>query len=282
MKIIQRIQSSLQKKRQWYKKKVHDREITRIQNLPRFKIGYTSIFGKPFKFHENLSFIRTYEELFQQEIYRFTPLIQQQGTIIDCGANMGVSVLFFALNYPNHRIVAFEPDPFLFDILKENVSTFQLGNVELVKKAVWTEETELDFYTDGGMGGRVNQRYEAQTPGKVQTVALVDFLKEGTIDFLKIDIEGAETDVIFACSNELKNVSNLFFEYHNVINKEQTLHELLKMLKEQGFTYYIKESGVRERPFIDMPVICEAFDMALNVFCYKSGYFNRMDQDLNY
>lgn len=273
MNLKQSIKNSLQRKRERYKKSVYEREITRIKNLPRYTADYTSILGKPFKFHDNLSFLQTYEELFSHKIYSFNSSIENDGVIIDCGANMGLSVLFFASNYPNHKIIAFEPDSFLFDIITENVKSFDMQNVQLINKAVWTEETTLNFYTDGGMGGRINRDYKSQQPTKVQAVALADFLRGSEIDFLKIDIEGAETDVIFACTDELKNVNYLFFEYHNVIGRKQRLHDLLELVSRQGFSYYIKESAVVVRPFVEKPVICETFDMALNVFCYRTEAF---------
>ncbi|MEJ7692548.1 hypothetical protein, partial [Daejeonella sp.] len=87
---------------------------------------------------------------------------------------------------------------------------------------------------------------------------------------LKIDIEGAEDVVLRDCSDKLGEVNNIFFEYHNDLSKTQTLHQLLQLVKDQGFHYYIKESYTRQRPFIDSELICEAFDMAINVFCYKN------------
>ena len=128
----------------------------------------------------------------------------------------------------------------------------------------------MKFYTDGGMGGRVNEEYSNQRPTLIEAVPLSDFLSSD-VDFLKLDIEGAEADIIRHCSRQLGQVENIFFEYHNRIGKKQTLHELLGIIQEQGFLYYIKESAKRPQPFVKAGVICEAFDMALNIFCYKKG-----------
>lgn len=54
-----------------------------------------------------------------------------------------------------------------------------------------------------------------------------------------------------------------------MINKPQTLKELLEIFKKSGFHYHIKESGVRKSPFKDTFLICERFDMVINVFCYE-------------
>lgn len=244
------------------------RELEKLNNYPKNTLGYTDILGKPFKFHDREGFIVTYKELFVQEIYKFEPK-NKNGVILDCGANIGVSVLYFSLNYPQHRIIAFEPQNDLFVILQENVKSFGLKNVELHNKAIWSKSEKLQFYTDGGLGGRVNNPYSGQIPSVIDAVPLYQYLNE-QIDMLKIDIEGAEDTVLKSCSGSLKKANHIFFEYHNSIDKPQTLHELLSLIKEEGFNYYIKESAIRERPFVDNLVICENFDMALNIFCYKT------------
>jgi FkbM family methyltransferase len=236
--------------------------------LPAFKVGTANVFDKPFKFHDGKNFVSTYKELFKDRIYQFKPSNTDR-TILDCGANMGLSVLFFASNYPEHRIIAFEPDPSIFKILQENVETFGLENVTLHERAVWDKEETLTFFTDRGMGGRVENAYAGQQPELVKTVRLRDFIKPG-VDFLKIDIEGAEGVVMADCKDKLSIANHIFFEYHNDITKSQTLHELLGLVKDQGFHYYIKESFTRDKPFTDSRLVCEVFDMAINVFCYKN------------
>lgn len=255
-----------------YKQLIHTPEIKRLKKLSRYTVGCTNILGKPFKFHDNASFLVTYNELFVQEIYKFKPTLNNR-YIIDCGANIGLSVIYFALNYPKHTIIAFEPQQDLFLILEENVKHFGLKNVQLHNKAVWDKYEQLEFFTDGGMGGRINDAYSGQVPVKVNAVPLMDYLDK-EIDFLKIDIEGAEDAVLRSCIGNLNKANNIFFEYHNKINQSQTLDELLLIMKNEGFTYYIKESAPRDRPFVNSIRICETFDMALNIFCYKQRASN--------
>lgn len=242
-------------------------ELSLIAAHPRFKTGQTNIFNRPFKFHDGLSFVATYKELFQGNIYKFSPSPHSR-TILDCGANMGLSVLYFSLNYPDHHIIAFEPDSKICQILRENAETFELKNVTILQKAIWNKTETLKFFTDGGMGGRVENAYVNQQPIEIEAVPLSDYLTDD-VDFLKIDIEGAEGVVLNGCKGLLNKANHIFFEYHNSIKDPQTLHELLELVSSEGFTYYIKESDVRKRPFIDEHIITEVFDMALNVFCYK-------------
>jgi FkbM family methyltransferase len=252
-----------------YKGKNIQLELERVRLFKRLTVGTAHVFNKPFKFHDGESFVSTYNELFISGIYQFEPSSTSH-IILDCGANMGLSVLYFSLHYPKHTIIAFEPDAQIFAILKENVETFNLKNVVLHQKAVWTRNETLKFYTDGGMGGRIGNEYNNQAPTLIEAVPLLDYLTED-VDFLKIDIEGAEDTVLKYCKGNLHKANNIFFEYHNNVKKEQTLHELLAIVKDEGFHYYIKESGTRNRPFVDQKLFCEAFDMAINIFCYKEG-----------
>jgi FkbM family methyltransferase len=242
------------------------REKGRIRNFPRFKEGHANILGSKFFFHDSASFIDSYVEIFEKEIYKFNPDPSKR-TILDCGANIGLSVLYFARNYPTHSIIAFEPDRSIFDILSRNVDSFGLKNVRLVNKAVWKKEEVLEFYTDNGMGARVGHAYENQEPVKVPAVRLRDYLTDD-IDFLKIDIEGAEDSVLKDCSDILRKVQKLFFEYHGHYKEPQTLHDLLRILQENDLHYYIKESSTRSRPFVETGLICEVYDMAINIFGY--------------
>ncbi|HEY1010266.1 MAG TPA: FkbM family methyltransferase, partial [Daejeonella sp.] len=140
-------------------------ELSIIAANPRSQKGTTNIFGKPFIYHDGASFTATYKELFDSNIYEFKPS-RDARTIIDCGANMGLSVLYFSQNYPNHQIIAFEPDPEIFSILKENIETFNLKNVTAYQKAVWDKVDVLTFFADGKMGGRLENTYKHAKPIK--------------------------------------------------------------------------------------------------------------------
>ena len=239
----------------------------RYKATRRRRSGSVKLFGKRFEYHYRYCFDLTYKELFNQNIYEFdadsdTPLI------LDCGANMGLSLLFFSKRYPKSRIIAFEPDETVLPCLRANITAQLMDNVELVEKAVWTEETSLNFFTDSGMGGRIGEMYSGQSPMSVRTVRLRDYLHD-KIDFLKLDIEGAEYQVIKDCEDLLPNISFMFIEYHSRYDEKQQLGELLVLLNKAGFRYHIQESWTRKRPFVDRKLSGEKFEMAINVFAYR-------------
>ncbi len=244
-----------------------EQEMEQLNLLEFGSFGSIELFGKPFNFHEGRCYYDSYKEIISDKIYQFKSS-SSKPYIIDCGANMGLSVLFFAKQYPNATIIAFEPEAPIFDVLKKNVETYHLGNVQVLKKAVWNEQTTLKFYTDTGMGGSVENVFSHQEPKLIEAVRLKDYLDK-KVDFLKLDIEGAEYAVLQDCKDELKNVENLFVEYHSFIKKEQHLDDILAMLKEAGFRYHLRQSFSRQHPFVDKLLACENMDMAINIFAYR-------------
>ena len=75
------------------------------------------------------------------------------------GANIGLSVLYFKRLFPACRIYAYEPDPYIFEILQRNVTEFHLTDVTLVNEAVAEFSGELGFKSDHA-DGAVSDRME--------------------------------------------------------------------------------------------------------------------------
>ena len=85
---------------------------------------------------------------------------------------------------------------------------------------------------------------------------------------LKMDIEGAEVDVLLDCQGCISKVKNLFVEYHSWKDQRQRLDEILFLLSRNGFRYFIKPVSDRKHPFLDRgkePCI----DLQLNIFAYR-------------
>ena len=180
------------------------REAIRLEYSPRFSHTHAPLLGKRIALTDPYWYLFCYDEIFKDEIYKFKT-DSAAPFIIDCGANIGLSVIYFKHLYPNARIVAFEPDEEIFEVLKLNVDTYEFKDVSLHSAAVWNSEGELSFQPDGSVGGRL---WEGEGAKRVKTVRLKDFLNQ-KVDFLKIDIEGAELEVLRDCEEALANVDYL-------------------------------------------------------------------------
>jgi FkbM family methyltransferase len=233
----------------------------------RFVKAAIPFLGKQLMIVDIASFRFMEQEIFCKQIYKFT-CKNPQPFIIDAGANIGLSVIYFKQLYPDCEILAFEPDKNVFDALRLNVQSFGLNNVELIPKALWDELTTLQFYAEGADGGRIAVHGESAQLDVVPTIRLRQFLNR-KVDFLKIDIEGAEIRVLEDCKDLLNNVERIFLEYHSFKGEEQSLHRILDILQGAGFRYNIKHTGVfSNHPFEEINSYM-GMDLQLNIFAYR-------------
>jgi FkbM family methyltransferase len=205
-------------------------------------------------------------EVFCEEVYRFKSE-SKNPIIIDCGANIGLSVLYFKIKYPNAKIKAFEADPEIFKYLKNNVfKYFEKSDVEIHNKAVWTDNDGIYFRQEGGASGRIEKNDKSIL---IESIRLKEFIKSfESIDLLKMDIEGAECDVLMDCGLELKKCKLVFVEYHSFISQTIQLDKILKLFTDLGFRYYIKEASSSLHPF-EKIVEVDNMDLQLNIFFYQ-------------
>ncbi|HEY2805135.1 MAG TPA: FkbM family methyltransferase [Gemmatimonadales bacterium] len=118
-------------------------------------------------------------------------------TVIDGGANQGVWTLHTSrLVGPTGRVIAFEPITTNFAALEHHVRLNQLGNVTLVRKALWSGAATLEFgrpddHADnaGTWGAGVARTRDHET---IEAVAFDDLGVAGSVDFIKLDVEGSE------------------------------------------------------------------------------------------
>ena len=218
--------------------------------------------------HDIASFKLGYDEIFIQEMYKFNSK-RINPFIIDCGANMGMSVIYFKELYPDSSIIAFEPDSHIFDFLQKNVRSFGFKNVELINAALWDSEGTISFLAEGGAGGRIETSKDEDNLKMVKAVRLKNYVLKQKVDFLKIDIEGAEYQVIKDCEDVLKDIDFVFIEYHSRLDEEQRLHEILEIINNAGFRYHIKEAFTSKYPFLHRSLNF-GMDLQLNIFCYKN------------
>ncbi len=221
-------------------------------------------------YSDRSAFLLSVRELFIEEIYQFKTN-HPAPYIIDCGSHIGMSLLYFSIHYKNARIRGFEPDPFNYELARQNVLHCGLTNAEVVNAAIWINNDKVQFVSSGDMASAIDQSAAqgSDQSGQIQAVRLRDLLNE-KVDLLKMDIEGAEYEVLMDCGDKLANVENLFIEYHGDFNEMHKLNGILDLLVKNNFAYYIKEAGnIYPKPFWDHEKKEYLFDVQLNIFCFK-------------
>lgn len=147
--------------------------------------------------------------------------------IIDCGANVGYSAAYFLSRYPQATLVAVEPDPQNFMVLKANLQAF--GKRAICRRsAIWSHPAELVFAPDSLRQGEEWARTVRETiDGETADVRAIDIgsilaeTGKDRISILKIDIEGSEA-AVFSKNYELwiDKVDNIVIELHGAYCEE--------------------------------------------------------------
>lgn len=144
--------------------------------------------------------------------------------IIDGGANIGMATLYLKMKYPDAKIFAIEPDNSNFQLLKKNSKDF--SSITCYKNALWNKPVFLKIINKdaGNESFIVKEVKENIGIDLLKGITLDEIIEENelvTIDLLKLDIEGSETE-LFKSDYEswLSKVKNLLVETHNWINPE--------------------------------------------------------------
>lgn len=173
-------------------------------------------------------------------------------SIIDAGANVGFTSLFFLSYFPEAQIVAIEPDDHNYEMLEQNFALNATAPHVLLRKALWKNSGTVamtNSFRDQREWSRqvVDKENVGQsTSHKLEGIQLDELFQVAgneSIDILKIDIEGAEKEVFsdYAGSIEvLKKVKFLIIELHNEVDFQRDFE---KLLIEAGFHFtYVGES----------------------------------------
>ena len=164
--------------------------------------------------------IPVYLAIFVTGEYDLLSNLPAVNTIIDLGANTGLSAAWFSRIYPDATIIALEPEAGNYRMLELNVQG--LRNVEPLHAAIWSHDTELEIdSTENGVrrdDWAFRSREVGQGGDRVRALSIATLLANyqiETVDILKVDIEGAEVELFAANpANWLPRVKYLVVETH--------------------------------------------------------------------
>jgi FkbM family methyltransferase len=242
--------------------------IIKLKLLRSGKQRKLNIKGGQIAYTSNLEMTHALKEIFKDRIYEQS--FKNNPYILDCGANIGMSIIYLKMIAPDAHIDAFEPDEINFSLLQKNVEAFGFTNVFIHKAAIWKDDTELDFSSEGSMSSRIGENVSDSKVSRVKAMRLRNYLTR-EVDFLKMDIEGAEYQVLKDSAELLYFVKNMFIEYHGTFQQNSELSAILEIIRGQGFTYYIKEAAaIYEQPFTKKKPFPGDWDVQLNIFCMRN------------
>jgi FkbM family methyltransferase len=209
------------------------------------KNNVVSVLDYKIKFLDYNLFRYLFNEIFLSKEYFFESK-KDDPSIIDCGSNIGMSILYFKMLYPNAKIMAFEPGEETYACIEENIQMNNLNSIDIYNVALAKTEGTIDFFYDkSDVGSLMMSAVEERMPKEkriVKSVCLSSYINHD-IDFMKMDIEGAEMEVMEDLYNnkKLQYIQQMVIEYHHHINEGvDCFSKILQILEDSQFGYHIE------------------------------------------
>lgn len=188
--------------------------------------------GVRLSYRLNRGDLQSIREVWLDQSYRFPEELGQVDTIVDLGANIGLTSVYLATTHGARRLVAIEPVPSNADLVRQNLALNNIPGV-VIEAAVAAADGVVYFHDapDSNVG-RV-----AEAGREVRALGMRTILAElgaSTIDILKVDIEGAEAQLFSGDRAWLQQVRALMIEFHAGL---VDYPGLVSLLEAEGFRH---------------------------------------------
>lgn len=208
------------------------------------KFAYvTTKTGYKLKISHYLDLITIKEILLEND---YSLRVKDPKTIIDIGGNIGTFSILASKKYPKAKILTYEPAPQTFSILKTNLKLNKCSNVIPFQLGLSSKIQPLSLYIHSASGLSSTLRVKGQVKKTtIRTTTLRQLFSKNNItacDFLKIDCEGAEYDILLKSPDSiLKKVRVFSVEYHDHLTKPNLHPLLVKRLRMLGYKTTVKK-----------------------------------------
>lgn len=204
--------------------------------------------GRTFLAQNRAQFERIWQDVWDGREYDMGDL-GPAPVVIDGGAHVGVASTYFAERYPGALVLAFEPNPESYALLRSNLERNGVRRVLPFNAAIAPTAGAIPLYTvpgDTWGDATIRQSWHDDRPTRTVLVPAVTLssLLTGPVDLLKLDIEGAEAAVLAEAGSRLRRVRRLAIEFHGTrANPGNSLDGVLATLRRAGFRVRIEQDG---------------------------------------
>ena len=189
------------------------------------KVVYKTSFGKFSLFTNEALYLIAPDINYYEHFYKAQP----EDVVIDAGANCGHLSIFFSKTVGlKGKVYAFEPDKFNIERIEENrkLNPGLEDNIKIEDLLLWNKNELVDFYESGTVGSSAIWMPDEKLCVKKQAVRIDDWVKNNNIqrlDFIKMDIEGAEIEALDGCVETIKTLQpNFAIASYHIVNGQKT------------------------------------------------------------
>lgn len=209
--------------------------VTRFFSKLVFTKTYNFL-GLKVVFEDNNSVAHMLMELFGMNVYYFKTG-SLSPVIIDIGANIGDSLIYFKWLYPKSKIYAFEPLPIAYNMMLKNVELNNFKNVNMFNVGLGNKNERIKFYSDKKGTSRLSSINKLEKESDEIQIKKLSSYKEITrlkkIDLIKIDVEGSEMSILEDIKSILINTKKVIIEYHLLPKvTDNSFDKIISILKE--------------------------------------------------
>ena len=181
--------------------------------------------------------------------------------VLDIGAYAGVtSIIFAQLVGPTGHVYAFEADPINYECARENIALANrwmgLNNISLIHKALWSHNKGIVFSQEGSMGSSAvaitgsGRGDEVRIPSTTMAELVTEFGLD-RIDFIKVDIEGCELQLLEHSIELLSRMKPRMIVEPHVVGGVISTQRCCEFLEEAGYRMNLRNQGSELDPLIE-------------------------------
>lgn len=180
-----------------------------------------------------------YGEFSEAEVDLFRQIVRPGQWVIDVGANVGAHTLFFARQVgPSGRVYAFEPQRVVFQMLCANLASNGVLNAWCFPQAVGKAAgiaivPSLDYASANNFGGVSLEPRDAA--GEPVAVVTIDSLQLPRCDFIKVDVEGMEAEVLRGAAETIVRFQPVLYVEND---RAERSDELVRVIDGLGYVAY--------------------------------------------
>ncbi|MBL4707148.1 MAG: FkbM family methyltransferase [Flavobacteriales bacterium] len=170
----------------------------------------------------------------KEELGIISSMLDSGDKVLEVGVHYGFFASFISAHVTKGKYLGIEMQPKAAMHAQANLSLNEFPNARIINSAGGRESGEIDYVPNINGNSAVSKG--GNTGFKIPVLSIDEIIsKEGQMNFLKIDVEGHEIEVLKGAKNSLKNFSKIAIEIHNTMLSKAQIKELVELLSIEDF-----------------------------------------------